>query len=65
MNLYVLITRNRQHVGKYVAVPGAKKSFTSALERAQTFATFEAALRNACGDEFPVAVHALLPTPEA
>ena len=65
MNLYVLVTRNPQHASKYVAVPGADKSFTSALEQARTFATFEAAHRQACDDEFPIAVHVLLPLPEA
>lgn len=46
--MYVLINAEN---GKYVALPGHAKSYTTRLKSAATFATREAAEREACGNE--------------
>lgn len=37
--------------GKFVARPGGEKSYTTILEKAVTFRTYEEAKANACDDE--------------
>lgn len=42
--------------GGFVAPPGSRKSYTRTLRRARPFATKDAALADACGNEYPVFV---------
>lgn len=58
--MYVII---RQEDGAFVAAPGSASSYTKSLQRARTFATREAAQRECCGNESPVAVDQILRPP--
>lgn len=37
-----------------VAIPGSKKSYTSSIRNAQKFDTYDEALDECCGNEYPV-----------
>lgn len=47
---YVLV---RKEDGKFVARPGAARSYTTSLASARIFQSLEAAKRDACGNETP------------
>lgn len=53
--MYVI---KRSGDGKYVAKPGSRKSYTTKLEKAQTFVTEQAARASACGNEYVINVWA-------
>ena len=48
MNKYVIINNNS---GKYVTPSGSEKSYTSALQNARLFSSYDEAKRNCCGNE--------------
>lgn len=50
-------------VNKFVALPGRKNAFTTHLQHARTFRSYESAKVNCCGDEFPISVEACIPSP--
>lgn len=50
----------RQEDGKYVNKPGSANSYTKSPLRARRFPTREAALADACGNESPVPLQAIL-----
>ena len=50
--------------GAYVAPPGSPASYTFVLSRAATFRTVEAAQRECCENEHPVAVADLMQPPK-
>ena len=43
--------------GKFVALPGSKKSYTTSINNAQVFNTLEDAKMNSCGNEVAVKIN--------
>ena len=50
----------RTEDGKFVAPPGQHNSYTSNLRKAQTWATKQQALSNACGNEYAATIESQL-----
>lgn len=49
--------------GAFVAVEGSKSSYTFDIRRARTYHTHTQAAANCCGNEHPVHIDRVLPTP--
>jgi hypothetical protein len=49
--MFYVIKRSKD--GKMVSIPGSKKSYTTNIQKAQKFNTYQEAKDNACGNEYP------------
>ena len=43
----------------YVAMPDSKKAYTTSIEKARKFKSFEDAKKDCCGNEYPVKISEL------
>lgn len=57
MNKYVIINNDN---GKFVTPTGSKKSYTSALQNARIFSSYDDAKKNCCGNERVESISSIL-----